>query len=104
MPKKRVFSGIQPTGHLHIGNYIGAISRWVGDQDAHDNVFCIVDLHSITVPESIDSKRMRSLGREHAALYVACGIDPARTPIFIQSTVSAHAELAWILNCVTPVG
>lgn len=100
--KKRVFSGIQPSGALHIGNYLGALKRWVDSQDECDNVFCIVDLHAITVPQ--DPKILRSKIRELAALYIAAGIDPEKSIIFIQSDVSAHAELAWILNCFTPIG
>jgi tryptophanyl-tRNA synthetase len=101
---KRVFSGIQPTGRLQIGNYIGAISQWVADQDRFDNIFCVVDLHAITIPEAVDPKSLPARTREVAGLYIACGIDPDRTPIFRQSDVSAHSELAWILNCATPIG
>ncbi len=104
MSIKRVFSGIQPDGPLHIGNYLGALSRWVRDQDAYDNIFCIVDLHAVTIPESVEPRALRDRIRELAALYLACGIDPARSAIFVQSHVPAHAELAWLLNCVTPVG
>ena len=103
--RKTVFSGIQPTGGgLHIGNYIGAVSLWVREQDAHDNIFCIVDLHALTVPEAIQAERLRSNCLDVAALYLACGIDPARSLVFIQSQVRQHAELAWMLNCVTPMG
>ncbi|MBK6486827.1 MAG: tryptophan--tRNA ligase [Gemmatimonadetes bacterium] len=100
----RVFSGVQPTGKLHLGNYVGALDVWVGGQDQHDNVFCIVDLHALTIPEAVRPDDLRSKVREVAGLYVACGIDPAASAIFVQSRVSAHAELAWILNCVTPLG
>lgn len=102
--KKTVFSGVQPTGDLHIGNLIGAISLWVREQDRHDNIFCVVDLHALTVPEAITAERLRSYSLDVAALYVACGIDPDRSIIFLQSQVRQHAELAWILNCVTPMG
>ena len=99
-----VFSGVQPTGKLHIGNYIGAISQWVEHQDKYESIFCIVDLHAITIPEAVRPEYLRAKTREVAALYIACGIDPDRAAIFVQSHVSAHAELAWILNCVTPLG
>lgn len=100
--KPRVFSGIQPSGALHIGNYLGAIQRFVADQDEFDNIFCIVDLHAITVPQ--DPAELREMTRELAAVYFAAGIDPERSIVFVQSHVSAHAELAWILNCFTPMG
>jgi tryptophanyl-tRNA synthetase len=98
----RVFSGIKPSGSLHLGNYLGAIKRWVEMQDQFDNIFCIVDLHAITVPQ--DPAAMREATREIAAIYFAAGLDPARTAVFVQSHVSAHAELAWTLNCFTPMG
>ncbi len=100
--KKIVFSGIQPSGNLHIGNYLGAIRRWVDNQDTYDSIFCIVDLHAITVPQ--DAEKLRTQTRKLAGLLLACGIDPDRSVLFIQSHVTAHAELAWILNCVTPIG
>jgi tryptophanyl-tRNA synthetase len=100
--KKRVFSGIQPTGNIHIGNYLGAIKQWVQQQDVYDNVFCIVDLHAITVQQ--DPVYLKSKTRETTALQLAAGIDPKRSILFIQSHVSAHSELAWILNCVIPMG
>ncbi len=102
--KKTVFSGIQPTGGLHLGNYIGAVSLWVREQDRHDNLFCIVDLHALTIPEAIEAARLRSSCLDMAALYLACGIDPEKSLVFIQSQVRQHAELAWMLNCVTPMG
>lgn len=101
---KRVFSGIQPTGTLHLGNYLGAIRQWVGLQDAHDNIFCVVDLHTLTIPESVDPAVLRAKSREVAALYIAAGIDPERSSIFVQSHVRQHTELAWVLNCTTPLG
>ncbi len=102
--KKRVFSGLQPTGKIHLGNYLGAISLWTENQDIYDNIFCIVDLHALTLPEKLDPKYLKSKIREIAGLYVACGIDPSKSNIFVQSHISEHAELAWILNCVTPIG
>lgn len=100
--KKGVFSGIQPSGNLHIGNYLGALKNWVASQDNFDNVFCIVDLHAITVPQ--DPKVLKQKIREVAGIYFAAGIDPKKSIVFVQSAVSAHAELAWILNCFTPLG
>lgn len=101
---KRVLSGIQPSGHLHIGNYIGALSVWVKNQSEYENYFCIADLHALTVPERVTPDRLRSQSREVAALYLACGIDPQKSVIFLQSAVPAHAYLAWILTCCTPLG
>lgn len=102
--QKTVFSGVQPTGNLTIGNYIGALSLWVAEQDKHDNIFCIVDLHALTIPEAITAAGLREKTLDVAALYMACGIDPDRSLIFVQSQVRQHSELAWILNCVTPMG
>lgn len=102
--KKRVFSGVQPTGQIHIGNYVGALSLWVENQSKYDNIFCIVDLHSLTIPEKIKPVYLRQKVREVTALYLACGIDPAESTIFVQSHLPQHAELAWLLNCVTPMG
>ncbi len=99
---KRVFSGIQPTGNIHIGNYLAAIKHWVKMQDNYDNVYCIVDLHAITVPQ--DAKVLKAKIREITGLLLAAGIDPERSIVFIQSHIGAHAELAWILNCFTPLG
>lgn len=100
--KKRVFSGIQPTGNIHLGNYLGAIRNWVADQAEYDNIFCIVDLHAITLP--IDPKELHSNSRKLAALYIACGLDTRYCKLFIQSHVREHAEMSWILNCFTPMG
>lgn len=100
--RKRVLSGIQPSGNLHIGNYLGAIRRWVAAQDQYENFFCIVDLHAMTLPWNPEELRRQT--RELAAIYLAAGIDPQRSAIFVQSHVPAHAELAWILNCITPLG
>lgn len=100
--KKRVFSGIQPTGNLHIGNYLGAIRNWVETQAEYDNIFCIVDLHAITVP--IDPKELHQSTRSLAALYMACGLDTRYCKLFVQSHVRQHAEMSWIMNCFTPMG
>ncbi len=100
--KSRVLSGVQPSGNLHIGNYLGALANWVRIQYDYESIFCIVDLHAITVyqkPEELKAKI-----RELAALFLACGIDPKHSRIVVQSTVPAHAELAWLLTCVTPMG
>ncbi|NWH09154.1 MAG: tryptophan--tRNA ligase [Alphaproteobacteria bacterium] len=100
--KPLVFSGVQPTGNLHLGNYLGAIKNWVPMQDEMPCLFCVVDMHAITV--WVDPAELREKTREIAAAYIACGIDAERAIIFPQSRVSAHAELAWILNCVARVG
>src|SRR5947208_3291301 len=99
--KPRVFSGIQPSGGLHLGNYLGAIRNWVRDQDKYDNIFCIVDLHAITLPQDPTALRENTL--DLAAIYLASGIKQDQA-MFIQSHVAAHAELAWIFQCFTPVG
>ncbi len=99
--KKRSFSGIQPTGNIHIGNYLGAIKHWVSLQEEYDNIFCVVDLHAITIFQ--EPKTLRAKTRELAALLFAAGIDPKKSVLFIQSHISAHAELAWIINCVAPM-
>lgn len=101
MTKKRVLSGVQPTGNLHIGNYLGAIRNWVELQPDYDNFFCVVDLHAITVPHNPATLRQNTY--TIAALYLACGIDLNHSTIFVQSHVSAHSELTWLLNCVTPL-
>ncbi|MBE7556206.1 MAG: tryptophan--tRNA ligase [Anaerolineales bacterium] len=100
--KKRVFSGIQPSGNLHIGNYLGAIKNWVAEQHKYHNVFCIVDLHALTVPQ--DPAELYQKTREVAMLYLACGISLEHCAIFAQSHIPAHSELTWLLNCVTPLG
>jgi tryptophanyl-tRNA synthetase len=99
--RPRVLSGVQPTGALHLGNWLGAIRNWVELQDSHDTFFCVVDLHAITVPH--DPVVLAADTRRTAALYLACGIDPGRSTVFAQSHVSAHSELCWLLNCVTPL-
>jgi tryptophanyl-tRNA synthetase len=98
----RIFSGIQPTGNLHLGNYLGAIRNWVALQHDYDCIFCIVDLHALTLPQ--DPKELRAQTREVTAAYIAAGIDPERCIIFNQSTVPGHAQLAWLLGCLTPLG
>ncbi|HIK08777.1 MAG TPA: tryptophan--tRNA ligase [Oscillatoriaceae cyanobacterium M33_DOE_052] len=101
MGKKRVLSGVQPTGNLHLGNYLGAIRNWVAGQSEYENFFCVVDLHAITVPHNPETLAEDTY--TIAALYLACGIDLANATIFVQSHVPAHSELAWLLNCVTPL-
>ncbi|MDZ4761579.1 MAG: tryptophan--tRNA ligase [Alphaproteobacteria bacterium] len=98
----RVFSGVQPSGSLHLGNYLGALVKFVAMQETHDCMFCVVDLHAITVPQ--DPKLLAAQTREIAAAYLASGIDPKRSIVFAQSSVSAHAELGWIFNCVARMG
>ena len=100
--KKTVFSGIKPTGDLHLGNYIGAISNWVKSQDDFNNIFCVVDLHAITVKQ--DPKLLKKRTYEIAGLLLAAGIDTEKSSLFVQSHISEHAELAWILNCYSPMG
>lgn len=100
----RVFSGVQPTGDLHLGTYVGALRQWAERQHERDNVFCVVDLHALTIPEAVDPKLLREHVRRVAALYIAAGIDPESNVIFVQSHVHEHAELTWLLNCVTPLG
>ena len=98
----RVFSGVQPTGSLHLGNYLGALRRFVAMQDSYDCLYCIVDLHGLTAPH--DPEGLRSATREVAAGFLAAGIDPRRSVIFNQSRVAMHSRLAWLLACVTPLG
>ena len=100
--KKRVFSGVQPTGNIHLGNYLGAIRNWAETQDQYDNIFCIVDLHAITLP--IDPQELHTNTRKLAALYLACGLDTRYCKLFVQSHVREHAEMSWIMNCFTPMG
>ena len=100
---QRIFSGVQPTGNLHLGNYLGAIRNWVQLQEQCDDcIYGIMDLHAITVPQSPES--LREATYEVAASLIACGINPEKSTLFVQSNVSAHAELAWILSCYTPLG
>src|SRR5579872_1006833 len=98
----RIFSGIQPTGNLHLGNYLGAMRNWVALQHDYECIFCIVDLHALTLPQ--DPDELRTATREVTAAYIAAGIDPETCIIFNQSMVSGHAELAWLLGCLTPLG
>ena len=98
----RVFSGIQPTGEVHLGNYLGAIVNWVRDLDVDDSTFCVVDLHAITIPQ--DPGILRSKSRNLTALLIACGIDPERCTLFVQSHVPEHAQLAWIMQSVVSYG
>ena len=101
MGRPRVLSGVQPTGALHLGNWLGAIRNWVDLQHDHDTYFCVVDLHAVTVPH--DPQRLAEDTLSTAALYLACGLDPELCTIFVQSQVPAHSELCWLLNCVTPL-
>jgi tryptophanyl-tRNA synthetase len=100
--KKRIFSGAQPTGQLHIGNYLGALKNWVELQNEYESFFCIVNLHAITLPQNPEVLKQKTL--DLARIYLAAGIDPEVSKIFIQSDVSEHAELAWILSCVARMG
>ena len=100
--RKVVFSGIQPTGNIHLGNYLGAVRNWAARQAEKVNYFCVVDLHSLTVPQ--DPEHLRFEIRSLAAILLACGIDPEQSTLFVQSHVTAHAEGCWLLNCVTPLG
>ena len=100
--KGRIFSGVQPTGNLHLGNYLGAIRNWVAYQNEYESIFCVVDLHAITVPQ--DPAALRQSTREVAASLIASGIDIETSVLFNQSQVTCHAELAWLLNCVARLG
>ena len=101
-PAPRVFSGMQPTGNLHLGNYLGAMVNWIAMQKTHECIYCVVDLHAITVWQ--EPTELRKAIRDVTAAYLACGLDPKRSIIFNQSQVAAHAELAWIFNCVARLG
>ncbi len=102
MHKKRVFSGIQPTGQIHLGNYLGAIKHWVEMQDEYENLFCVVNSHAITLP--IDPIFLKSQSYELVKLLLACGISPKQSGLFIQSEVDEHPALAWLLNCQVSMG
>ncbi len=102
MNKKRIFSGMQPSGNLTLGNYLGALKHWVVLQHEFDCFFCIVNMHAITVPQDPATLQRKTL--EVAALYIACGLDPNQVTIFVQSHVPAHAELSWMLTCMSPLG
>lgn len=101
MSKQRIFSGIQPSGNLHLGNYLGAIKNWVKLQDEFDSIFCVVDMHAITVPQNPEELKKKTL--EVAKIYLASGIDPKKCSLFIQSHVPEHAELMWILNTLVKI-
>ncbi|WP_253299949.1 tryptophan--tRNA ligase [Wolbachia endosymbiont of Chironomus riparius] len=101
--KKTVFSGVQPSGVIHLGNYLGSIKQWSNLQNKHFSLFCVVDLHSITA-KKLSRSELKSNILKTAAAYIACGIDPEQAIIFNQSTVSCHAELCWLLSCYTPIG
>ncbi len=100
--KERIFSGAQPTGQLHIGNYLGALKNWVALQDEYEAFYCIVNLHAITLPQ--DPKTLREKTLDLARIYLAAGVDPEKSTIFIQSDVPEHAELTWVLSCVSRMG
>ena len=102
MTKNRIFSGVQPTGSLHLGNYLGAIRNWARLQDEFEAIYCVVDLHAVTAPH--DPKELSRATREVTAGLIASGIDPARSIIFNQSMVPEHAELSWLFNCVARLG
>lgn len=102
MSKRVVFSGIQPSGSIHIGNYLGAIKNWIDLQNKYQSIFCIVDQHALTVPQ--DPEVLNNKIYEIAAIYLACGIDPKKSVIFIQSSSPEHTELCWYLNCITHFG
>ena len=102
MSNKIIFSGVQPTGEIHIGNYLGAISQFVANQDEYKSIFSIVDLHAITIPQN--PKELLSRTRQVLAIFLASGIDPTKNIIFNQSQVAEHTQLAWILNCTARVG
>ncbi len=99
---ERVFSGVQPTGNLHLGNYLGALKRFVEMQATHPCIYCVVDLHAMTMPH--DPEALARATREVTATFLACGIDPVRNIVFNQSRVNEHAELAWVLDCVARIG
>ena len=99
---KRIFSGAQPTGNLHIGNYLGALRNWVAFQHDYDSFYCVVNLHAVTVPQ--DPANLAAKTREVARIYLAAGVDPKVSTIFAQSDVQEHSELAWVLNCVARIG
>jgi tryptophanyl-tRNA synthetase len=101
-PKPTLLSGVQPTGHLTIGNYIGALKNWVQLQKTHEAFFMLADLHAITARQDRGELRRRTL--EFAALFLACGVDAEKSAVFLQSQVPAHSQLLWILNCVVPMG
>ncbi|MBX7491205.1 tryptophan--tRNA ligase [Helicobacter turcicus] len=102
MEKARVFSGIQPTGNIHLGNYLGAVKNWVESQDSYENIFCVVNSHAITLPQN--PKILKEKTYDLCAMLLACGIDPKKSTLFIQSQIQEHTSLAWLLTCITPMG
>ncbi|KAK9983058.1 hypothetical protein SO802_032583 [Lithocarpus litseifolius] len=100
--KKRIVSGVQPTGSIHLGNYLGAIKNWISLQNSYDTLFFIVDLHAITLP--YDAQQLSKATRDTAAIYLACGVDTSKASVFVQSHVRAHVELMWLLSSATPIG
>lgn len=102
MTKKRVFSGIQPTGQIHLGNYLGAVKNWVDSQDEFENIFCVVNSHAITLPQ--DPKELKDKTYELAGMLIACGIDMEKSSLFIQSEIDEHPALAWLLDCNISMG
>ncbi|HCG00529.1 MAG TPA: tryptophan--tRNA ligase [Chloroflexi bacterium] len=102
MSRPRVFSGVAPSGSLTLGNYVGAIRNWVRDQERYDNIFCVVDLHALTVPQ--DPQELRRQTWRVAAILLASGIDPEKSMLFVQSHVTEHTTLSWLLNTITPIG
>ncbi|XP_059642330.1 tryptophan--tRNA ligase, chloroplastic/mitochondrial [Cornus florida] len=100
--KKRIVSGVQPTGSLHLGNYLGAIKNWISLQNTYDTLFFIVDLHAITLP--YDTRQLSRATKDTAAIYLACGVDTSKASVFVQSHVRAHVELMWLLSSATPIG
>lgn len=100
--KPRVFSGIQPTGNIHLGNYLGAVKNWVENQEKYENIFCVVNSHAITIPQ--DPKVLCQKTYDLCAMLLACGISPQKSTLFIQSQIQEHTSLAWLLTCITPMG
>src|SRR5215210_9562302 len=98
----RVLSGIQPTGDVHLGSYLGALRQWVADQHTHDSFFCVVDLHALTQPR--DPFELRAKTLETVLVLIAAGLDPARCTLFVQSHVAEHTQLSWLLECVASTG
>ncbi|MBD5166152.1 tryptophan--tRNA ligase [Helicobacter sp.] len=102
MQKSRVFSGIQPTGNIHLGNYLGAVKNWVENQEKYENIFCVVNSHAITIPQEPSVLRQKTY--DLCAMLLACGINPSQSILFIQSQIQEHTSLAWLLTCITPMG
>ncbi|KAL3351460.1 hypothetical protein AABB24_019849, partial [Solanum stoloniferum] len=100
--RKRIVSGVQPTGSIHLGNYLGAIKNWIRLQDTYETFFFIVDLHAITL--QYEAQQLLRATRDTAAIYLACGVDPSKASVFVQSHVRAHVELMWLLSSATPIG